>query len=826
MATTMLFTDVEGSTRLLRKLGDSYGDVLAEHRRVVRDAFTAHGGREVDTQGDAFFFTFDDPTRAANAALAAQSALAGGPIRVRMGLHTGEPSQTEEGYVGIDVHLAARISAAAHGGQIVLSKQTRDLLEGVVAIDQGEHRVKDFDTPVWLFQLGDEAFPPLMTISNTNLPRARSSFIGRTREVAELAELVRANGLVTLTGPGGSGKTRLAMEVAAALLGEFKNGVFWVPLAALQDRADVLPTIGRTIGAQTHLADHIGEREMLLALDNIEHVIDCAPELAQLVEACPNLTLLVTSRELMRIRGEVQYDVLPLAEADAVQLFCVRAGLEPSPAIEELCRRLDDMPLALELAAARAKVLTPDQIVARLSERLDLFRGGRDADPRQVTLRATIEWSYDLLSPDEARVFRCLSVFAGGCTVESAEAVCETGVDTLQSLVEKSLVRHTDDRFWMLETIRDYASEQLASTGAAQRLRRRHAEHFLALAQTAGLSSEDTGGDRPAIVRPEVDNVRAAIDWAASSDLELAFRLVIAMEQFWAINDAAEGLRRIAALLEHGSDVAPLLRARGLRILGEMTGIAVGFAESTPIAEAALAEFERLGDERGVAVMRHRVAVNAWSAGDLVRARELLEGSLAICRRFANPKLEADVVRTLGGVARDEGDTDRALELLQEGARLCAQVGNPWIQAATLLNLAELHSRLGQLELAEDRGREALGLAWHIVARQQSIFALAFLATYANKRGDAARAGRILGAIEAETLRAPLSAWDKHRDEWWTAIGAPGNPEFERARHAGRTMTMEGAVRYALDAADRPDHTSKDLRQAVERSATENPTPS
>jgi len=331
---TLLFTDIEGSTRLLRTLGSGeYADALAEHRRILRDAFRGHGGIEVDTQGDAFFVAFANAPDALAAAARAQSELAAGPIRVRMGVHTGTPDVTAEGYVGEDVHLGARIAGGAHGGQVVLSRTTRDLVDRPLT-DLGEHRVKDFDEPVWIYQLGDEQFPPLKTISNTNLPRPASSFVGRRREVDEVAALL-ADGarLLTLTGPGGSGKTRLAIEAAAEVVGEFRHGVFWVPLATVRDAALVIPAIAQAVGSQDELATHFADRNALLVLDNLEQVIGSAPELAGLVEACSSLTLVVTSRELLRVRGEVEYEVLPLAEPDAVALFSERARVPEGDAV-------------------------------------------------------------------------------------------------------------------------------------------------------------------------------------------------------------------------------------------------------------------------------------------------------------------------------------------------------------------------------------------------------------------------------------------------------------------------------------------------------------
>ena len=458
---TFLFTDIEGSTKLLHELGaDGYAAALAEHRRILRKAFSAHGGVEVDTQGDAFLVAFPTAPGALRAAAAAQETLARGPIRVRMGLHTGMPHLTEEGYVGQVVHEGARIAAAGHGGQVLVSAATVALIGSDGLSDLGEHRLKDFDQPVALCQLGEERFPPLRTISNTNLPRPASSFVGRESEVAEVAALLRDGArLLTLTGPGGTGKTRLAIEAAATLVPEFKAGVFWVGLAPVRDPALVTETIGQTIGAKDGLAAHVGERELLLLIDNLEQVVEAAPELAALVETCPHLRLLVTSRELLRVRGEVGYAVLPLADPDAVELFCARAQAAPDDTVRQLCHALDNLPLAIELAAARASVLTPAQILERLAGRLDLLRGGRDADPRQQTLRTTIAWSFDLLTPEEQLLFARLAVFAGGATLEAAEAVAQAELDALQSLVDKSLLRHTEERFWMLETIREYATE-------------------------------------------------------------------------------------------------------------------------------------------------------------------------------------------------------------------------------------------------------------------------------------------------------------------------------------------------------------------------------
>ena len=797
---TLLFTDIEGSTRLLRQLGDRYADALVEHRRVLRDAFAAHGGVEVDTQGDAFFVAFPDAGGAVDAASAAQAALADGPVRVRMGLHTGRPGRIDEGYVGEDVHLGARVAATAHGGQVVLTKTAAEAA-GRPLTDLGEHRVKDFAEPVWLFQLGSESFPPLRTISNTNLPRPASSFVGREREVDEVVSLL-ADGarLVTLAGPGGSGKTRLAIEAAAELVGRFRHGVFWIGLATLRDPALVVHAVAQSLGAQGDPAAHVGDKDTLLLLDNLEQVIGAAPDLADLVEACPNLRLLVTSRELLRVRGEVEYQVLPLAAPDGVALFCERAQLASSPAVDELCHRLDDMPLALELAAARTKVLTPEQILGRLGERLDLFKGGRDADPRQATLRATIEWSYDLLAPDEQRLFARLAAFGGGCTVDTAEQVCDGDLDALQSLVEKSLVRRTANRFWMLETIQEFAAERLAAAGEADVIRRRHAEHYLALGESANLSAESEGPEHPELVRPELDNFRSALDWAVDHDPALAFRLAISLEQFWVMNDAFEGVRWFGALLERAHDVPPELRARALRCHGECLWIAGDLESGGRSMQQCLEEFERLGDERAVTVVRGRLGANALMADDPALARQLLEDILATCRTSPNPKLEADVIGKLGWVERREGNRERALELFEESAILCEQVGFTWMQANVVADVADLSHELGRTEVAKERGHEALRLAHRLRDRQMTVFVLALLAGFAAAAGDGARAGRLWGAVEGEEARGPVGQWEHEREQYEQAVLPVAGPEFEAARAAGRSLTLDEAVEYALGA--------------------------
>ena len=489
---TFLFTDVEGSTRLLHELGaEGYAGALAEHRRLIREACAAEDGVEVDTQGDAFFFAFPTAPGALAAASAFTDALASGQVQVRVGLHTGTPLLTEEGYVGEDVHRAARIAAAGHGGQVLVSASAARLAE-LDLTDLGEHRLKDLSAPERLYQLGDGEFPPLKSLYRTNLPVPATPFLGRERELAEVSELLARDDvrLLTLTGPGGTGKTRLALQAVAQACDAYPDGVFWVSLAPVRDPALVLQEASHAVGARDGLAEHLADRQLLLLLDNFEHLVDAAAGLADLFAACPNLRLVVTSRELLQLPGEQAYPVSPLSAEDGMELFTVRAraslpGYMPSPVTATVCERLENLPLALELAAARVRVLRPEQLLERLSDRLDLLRAGRGADPRQQTLRATIEWSHDLLEDEERRLFTRLSVFRGGSTLEAAEEVAVAGLDTLQSLVDKSLVRHSEGRFWMLETIREYAAERLEASDEARQLRGRHAAWFVALAEEA-----------------------------------------------------------------------------------------------------------------------------------------------------------------------------------------------------------------------------------------------------------------------------------------------------------------------------------------------------
>ena len=539
---TFLFTDVEGSTRLLEELGaERYGDALARHHQVIRTELREHDGIEVDTQGDAFFCVFTSAQDAVACSAAVQSGLAGGPIRVRIGIHTGEALVVDRHYVGMDVHRAARIGACGHGGQVVISPTTIGHIDaGAIHITElGAHRLKDLAAPVTLYQLGDGEFPPVKALFATNLPVPATQFLGRGAELDDLFALASESSvrLLTLTGPGGTGKTRLALQVAAELSGSFPGGVWWVPLAALRDGALVASALADVLAVQEEagqslsaaIADVLRPKRVLLLLDNCEHVLAAAADLvSSVVSSCPDVLVLTTSREPLNVSGERVFAVQPLASTDAVTLFDARAlaagasaeALESREAIAALCDRLDNLPLAVELAAARSAVLPPVALLERLSSRLDVLKGPRDADQRQRTLRATIAWSYDLLEENEQCVFRGLSVFAGGASLEAAETVCEAEIDELFSLVAKSLVRHTvadgvDARYWLLETIREFATDRLGQSAEVERFRSRHAAWFANVA-AEGREHLVGPGSNDWLARLERDreNLRSALAWA------------------------------------------------------------------------------------------------------------------------------------------------------------------------------------------------------------------------------------------------------------------------------------------------------------------------
>jgi len=758
---TFLFTDVEGSTRLLHALGpDGYADALATHRRALRDAFTRHGGVEVDTAGDAFFVAFPTAPGALAAALEATQALRSGPIRVRIGLHTGSPLLTDEGYIGPDVHKGARIAAAGHGGQVLLSHEARQLVEGEF-VDLGEHRLKDFATPVWIHQLGTDAFPPLTTIANTNLPSPASSFIGREREVAEVSgHLATGTRLLTLTGPGGTGKTRLAIEAARAVIGEFPSGVYWVEAAAYREPELVLHAVSQTLGSTIGLAEDVGERRMLIVIDNLEQVVSVGRELSTLVESCRNLHLLLTSRERLRVRGEREYAVPTLPEPEAVALYADRVAIPADDAVPALVNALDRLPLAIELAASRAGILAPAQMLERLSSRLDLLRGGRDADPRQQTLRATIDWSHDLLTAGEQCLFARLSVFSGGGTLEALESVADGDLDTLQSLVDKSLVRHVDGRFWMLESIREYAAERLTARpdGEAGAIRDRHAAHYLTFVERihAVLASGEPEEGLVMDLEAEIDNVRAAADHGlAVGDIDLVRRLTAALRDYWIVRGRH---REARAWLERAIALDPDARddvARRLQGALALSAYALGDHPTAVLAAdaAAVLASELSGAAERTTLLRDQ-AVAAMMHGDNEAAEALWAERLPLVLAAGNGVAASSCRINMAVIANRTGRHDRARALLEENLPFVRARAQSRCEANTLSGLAETAVRAGRPDDARDTALAAARLATEIRDPSLALLALEALAASAAARGHTG----------AATLLAGTEAMRRHLD--------------------------------------------------------------
>jgi predicted ATPase/class 3 adenylate cyclase len=700
---TFLFTDVEGSTTLLHELGsEEYAKALAEHRRVLRDAFARHGGVEVDTQGDAFFYAFPTAPGALDAACEGTDALSAGPIRVRIGIHTGTPHVGEEGYVGADVHRAARIAAAGHGGQVLVSSATAQLTE-IELVDLGDHRFKDLSAPERVYQLGQHEFPALRSLYRTNLPVPATPFLGRERELAEVVGLLEGTRLLTLTGPGGTGKTRLALQAAAAAADSYPDGVYWVPLAPLRDPHLVLAEAAQAVGSPNGLAEHIADKSMLLLFDNFEQVVEAASSLAGLVSACPKLDVMVTSRELLALPGEQAYPVPPLAHEEGVGFFSARAsaadpGFRPNEVVGELCERLDNLPLAIELAAARVRVLSPEQLLARLSGRLDLLKAGRGVEARQQTLGATIEWSYELLTEDEQLLFARLSVFRGGCTLEAAETVCDADLDVLQALVDKSLLRFNEGRYWMLETIHEYATDRLDRSGEAEELRRLQAEYFLGIAEEAvpHLRVDSVPWFRR--LDAEHDNLRMALDTFEGSTS--ALQLAGALYKYWNTRGhMAEGRLRLESALR--TDERPTaIRARALVGAGVLMGNTGDLSTGRRRFEEALRLYERLGDAWGIAHVTLNLGAITGEEGDLEHAQRLFEESAGAFTVLGDEHWALWATRMVAFMCFERGDRARARELHEEVVRRARAAGDNSMAATSLGALAEYDLYEGQASRA------------------------------------------------------------------------------------------------------------------------------
>jgi predicted ATPase/class 3 adenylate cyclase len=806
---TFLFTDVAGSTRLLQEHGNAYADLLAAHRDVVRGALRRHSGVEVDTQGDAFFAAFARASSAAAAAEEIGDGLRDGPVRVRIGIHTGEPLVTQEGYVGLDVHRAARIAAAAHGGQVVLSRATRDLLDSDRTLrDLGEHRLKDLIEAERLFQLGDGEFPPLRTIDATNLPVAASPLLGREREVADLVELLGERRLVTVTGPGGTGKTRLALQVAAELVGTAPDGVFWVPLGPLTDPGLVATEIAQAIGAPDDLTGFVRGRGLVLLLDNFEHLLDAAPTVAELLAAAPGLRVLATSRAPLRIAGEAEFPLDPLDATDAVALFVERARavgrqVEPDATVEAICKRLDSLPLAIELAAARTRLLAPGALLARLERSLPLLTdGARDAPERQRTLRATIEWSYELLDEASRRLLARLAVFAGSFPVEAAEAVCEANVRELSSLVDLSLLKPVgDDRLLMLETIREYGLERLAESGEERTIRTRHAQEFARLAEAAYEDRGEAEAEWSCRLDRDHDDLRAAFDWLSSTDPDAALELAGALGWFWfARGYLTEGDAHLTAALA-ASAGSGRARVRALTASGALAARVGRVEEGRARLEGAVGDWRELGDRKETAAALEALGwLLVYDAGDDVASLAAFEEAHAIQQELADP---AGETRALVGVCQvlvALGEAERAEALANE--LLGRAEGDLRARHFASHFLADCSLLRDDCAAAEARYRESLRAALELGDVFEASIEVQGVAMAKAGKGESARALELAAAAEAlwRSLGTDMHVafWGRLLDHYLGEARSALGADAEGARIRGLELAFDEAVALAL----------------------------
>ncbi|MDQ7857407.1 MAG: tetratricopeptide repeat protein [Armatimonadota bacterium] len=829
-ALSFLFTDIEGSTKLWERDPEAMKAALAAHDDILRRAIGQGGGRVFKTVGDAFLAVFAAPADAASAAVAGQRALAAhpwsslGPLRVRMGVHVGPAEERDGDFFGQTLNRTARIVAVAHGGQILLSEASvtaigEHLPDGLTLRDLGAHRLRDLQRPEHLFQIVGsglpDGFPSLRSLDAlpNNLPRQLTSFIGREREIDELARLVRQSVLVSIVGAGGAGKTRLALQVAAELLEDFGDGVWLVELAPLADPEQVPHAVAATLGVREEagravedvLVEYLRPRQTLVILDNCEHLIDATAALVEtLLRACPRLRIVCTSREALGIPGEVAWRIpsltmpdprrLPplerVGEYEAIRLFVDRAsavapGFELTadalPAVAAIARRLDGIPLAIELAAARTKVLTPDQIAARLDDRFRLLTGGsRTALPRQQTLRAAMDWSYELLADDERAVLRRLSVFAGGWTLEAAEVICaDAGVEATQvldlqaALVDKSLVVVEDQggrpRYRLLETVRQYARDKLLEVGEAGAWRTRHRDWFLELAERAATRLQGpTQADALDALSAEHDNLNAAIEWSlGNNEPEAALRMAAALWWYWYLRGYfREGSRWSQDALARAT--APTsVRVRALTGAGLLAYAQGDFTRLGGYGEEGLALARELGEPLYAAYCQILLSLDALLRGDYGRAETLAresqdwlqamehawglataglilaevarlrgrwaqslatyEQSLLLFREVGDMWGMAMAQRGLGFLARAEGDYERATALHEEGLAMARRLGDRAGIAYATMHLALDEMRMGDYAKAESRLREALAFIREIGDQNGLAYTLYYL---------------------------------------------------------------------------------------------------
>jgi predicted ATPase/class 3 adenylate cyclase len=861
---TFLFTDIERSTEMVAAFGDRYTALLEQHHRLLRDAIAHNGGVEVGTEGDAFFVAFASPVAAVGAAADAQRALQaerwpdGGELRVRIGLHTGEGVQSGDTYVGLDVHRASRIASAAHGGQILISDATRALADrslpdGAELRDLGLHRLKGLPGVERIFQLtlGElpSDFPPInsLEVRPNNLPAQVTSFVGREAQIRDVRQHLVAARLLTLTGPGGTGKTRLALRVAEEVIADHEHGCWFVPLDALRDPTHVPSAIATVLavkipadqGAMAALESWVATRELLLVLDNFEQVSEAADDVARLLSAGPDLHVLVTSRVPLHIYGEQEYPVPPLAtvavaptsatveslsQYEAVRLFIERAvSAKPgfrvtnanAPAVAEICARLDGLPLAIELAAARVKLLTPEEINTRLDRSLSLLASAaRDLPERQRTLLSAIAWSHDLLGESEQRLFARLSVFRGGFALDAAESVC--GDDTLgmeafdgiASLFDKSLLtrdeRATEARFTMLQTIREYARERLAAAGELDDLMRRHAAYFFSLAAEAGrhLAGPDQREWLDRLER-EIDNLRAAFSRHGHGEmLDEALSAAGAIWRFWQLRGHFAEARSLfeRLLAQPGGGTAS--RARALTGAGGIAYWQSDFATMARHYREAREVLESVGSASDLAeALYNESYVPLLVGGDFDGARELIGRAIELYRESGNAVGAAEAQSLLGFAHYFEGDTERAIPFQEEAIATFRAAGARWHLSDNLMGLGGMYAQVGDWQRAVEAIRESLATADELGIEIGLAMVFEFVGAAAAWLGDAELASRLMGKADEmrERLGGSAPSVFAQRDRYLAKVREElGDRLFEQLLAEGRRLSKEDAVALAL----------------------------
>jgi predicted ATPase/class 3 adenylate cyclase len=865
---TFFFSDIEGSTKLIQQLGERYPAVLLAHHQLLRTALAAHGGQELRTEGDSFFIVFGSALDACAGAAAAQTALArhdwpeGGRVQVRIGLHTGEATLVGNEYLGLDVHRAARVASAGNGGQVLLSETTRALVDhvlppGLGVKDLGMHRLKDLTRPERLFQLVIEGlpaeFPALRTLEATpnNLPTQMTSFVGRDDQVREATHLLARARLLTLTGPGGTGKTRLSLQVAAGVMDQFPDGVYFVPLAAVHDPELVPSAIAQALSIQSTgkrrpieaLVDHLKDRRTLLVLDNFEQLLPAAPIATQLLEASPGLRVLVSSRASLRVYGEQEFPVPPMALPDlkalpnlsalsqfeAVRLFIERAvAAKPdfaatnanAPAIAGICERVDGLPLAIELAAARIKLFSPQALLARLEKSLNsLGSGARDLPTRQQTLRGAIQWSYDLLDAGGRRLVAQFSVFARGGSLEQLEAVCgqaeELGgtevLDTLDQLADQSLLRRAPDfsepRFLMLQTIREFAADRLAESGEGSATKQRHVQAFIALAKQAQPfvfgSQRKAWLDR---LEMEHDNFRAALDWTiASGDARNAMQLSACLWRFWQMRGHIhEGRSRVVqALALPNSRDYPTERLQALEAAGGLAYWQADMDSAQTFYDECLELTRSTGDRRALANALYNAAFpKTVNRSAVDEALVLLDEALPIFRELGD---DPGVAKTLWGMGNANYFRENyvlARPALEESEALFRKLDDGFGLGWSLHTQGLVAVKTGRLADATRLWFEALRLFDRAQDVSGIVLQLDNLSVVARLNGDTYRATVLAGAQAAhqESSGTSLGTLLK-KQEGRTGREGLDEQEATKAWAEGQAMSLEQAVAYGLEGA-------------------------